>query len=224
MAQEKYTLAQAEEDIADLRGGLDRLGEMLYTVGAPGYLDNQGLQMTIPGDSGASFPAITATSAAFTTIASGVMPANDPVVNGVYCLEVWGTGTWGSTGQVLTLQNTIGGVTSSNGNVQIGAGFVPTSQAVRWHCRCWAFCQTTGPSGTFQVAIDGQISAFNNTLLGSGGTNPANASLGFVNGDAGGTETVDTTTATTLALQAEWASTTGSPVIESRQAIFFRYA
>jgi hypothetical protein len=230
--QSTYTLEQAENDIATLRGQLDRLNEVLQLSNGPtpntpasgtadlfasngqiGYINASGLQMGLSGAQAATFPGTTVTQATLNTLASATYPGNDADAGAVYELEVNGNGTQGSTAQSLQVATVFGGNTMAT--FTWGSGFVPASQAFRWKVTIRVFCHTTGSGGTWSSEITGVADQF--------GTNITN-SVAAVSCESSGTTAVSTTSNQTLALQAAWGSTTGAPTLTSRVALFKRIA
>lgn len=237
--QPTYTLEQAEDDIATLRGQIDQLSEVLSLVpgpvpgtpssgtsiyadptGQPAWVDAAGLQMNASGAQLCTFPGTTVTAASLSNLATFTVPANDPEPGATYELEVFGNGTWGSTAQTLSLQCTYGSQTPAGGGLNIGASTFNTSQNFRWHACCRVWCVTTGSGGTWQFSIHGEVSVDGVNLV--PGTT-ANNTGGF-NCCTTTAVTVSTIANQTLALQASWNSTTGAPTLTSQLAIPKRIA
>ncbi len=238
MALDPYTLQQAEEDIATLRGQVDLLteilaqsdsgtqpntpsaGYLLYNAGGvPSYVNAAGLQMGLQGAQLATFPNTVVTAASLTNIASATYPAGDAEVGSIYDLEVWGNGSQGSTNQTLEFSVALGGAAMQN--FTIGAGmFGTTGLAFRWHMTARVICVTTGASGTWKSLIFGELSGTGN-LIPSNSSNPTGA---FIQCEQTSTTTKDTTVNQTLSLQCAWGATTGGPSITSRISMFKRIA
>ena len=236
MAADPYTLEQAEEDISTLNGQVSLLEEQhtvtdggvvpntpaagafaLYSSGGqPNWVDPAGQLFGVPGAQNAFYPGHTVTAASLNNLAAYTIPAGAATANAVYEVEVWGNGTWGSTGQTLQLAVLLGGNTMSS--VTLGTQFMATSAAFRFRVAVRAVCQTTGAGGTWSSMISGEVSVFGANLLAAGGAS-ANASNGFCSCESTGTTTVDTTVNEDLGLSAAWGSTTGSPTLTSRVAI-----
>jgi len=235
-----YTLEQAEEDIADLRGQLDGVleahvlqsvnttpnadpaGVVLHASGGqPNFINPAGLTMGVVGAQNAFFANNTVTSVALNNLAQGTIPANDAEIGAVYEVDAWGNGTWGATAQVLTLAVFLGGTQMAT--VQIGATFMNVSLIFRWRAVVRTICVTTGVTGTWQSLIFGNISLFSGTLLASGSSsnNPTNS---FVSCESTATTTKDTTAQNSIGLSAGWNATTGAPTITCQVAMFKRLA
>lgn len=209
MVQAPYTLEQAEEDVGTLRGQMAYLGEI-----------GSGLNFGIIGTSGATFATSTANTASFVTIASASYPANNADAGACYELMVNGTCGWGSTQQGLTWQIQFGG--NNMASVGITANAFPASQSVRWWLTARVYCETTSATGTWSSELNGIMSCNATSLNGS--FNTTGATLPFTASDASSPTTIDTTSAQTLNVQAQWASTTGTPSLTSRVTVFRRIA
>jgi len=134
-----------------------------------------------------------------------------------YELVAFGSGTWGSTQQALTLNPQLGGTTAGNttaiGQTQFNAG-----AGFRWQFRFIALCTATGAGGAFVIGTFGGASVVSGNILSGIGNN---ASLGFANGSTP-SQSIDTTAPFTMKLTASWASTTGSPSITCRGTLLHR--
>lgn len=209
MVQAQYTLEQAEEDLANLRGQMAYLGET-----------GSALNFGIPGASGATFPGTTVTAASLTSIASATIPANAPVAGAVYELETWGNGTQGSTAQTLQLGAALGG--SAMASVILASGSMAINATFRWRALIRVICNTTGATGTWTSYVKANWTTW--TAGGSNiGPNNNNFSEAF-SCESTGTTTADTTASQALAVQAAWGATTGGPTLTSRVALFRRIA
>lgn len=238
--QDSYTLEQAEEDIATLRGQITTLQEMhalitnglvpattagqaqLYgeSSGLPGYVTSAGLRMNVPGAQYVFFPNNTVTAISLTNLASGTYIGGDAGIGSMYEVEAWGNGTQGSTKQSLQLAVVFGGTTMAS--VTLGTvAFSAVSQAFRWRVAARVICHTTGASGTWTSyinAVHTDFGAASNTAPGN-----SNVGLGF-SCESTGTTTKDTTATQTLSVQAAWGSATGAPTLTSQVAVFKRLA
>jgi hypothetical protein len=180
-----------------------------------------GTPMQVPGTRLATFPNITATTVAATTISSGGIPANDAEIGSVYEIEVWGNGTWGSTAQTLTFGVSLGGTTLSS--VTLAANYFVASTTFRFRVKFVVICHTTGVTGTWSSLISGEASAAN--MAGINTVANANTTTGgLTESEPGTTTTIDSTVAQTLAALASWGSATGAPTLTSRVAMFKRIA
>lgn len=236
MPEAPYTLPQAEEDIANLRGQVDRLQEII-SVGAgptpntpssgisiwnaggfPNFISSDGLTQSLAGTQGASFPSTAVTAATLTTIASFTIPANDAVANAIYELEATGTFTWGSTQQTLQFAVAFGG--NAYSTFTLTANAFQASQSGRWQVQGRLYCKQPGGAGVgaWQTGISGIFSC-NGTAGLNGSFNTTGASVAAHSNDGSTVDAVDSTVAETFALQCAWGSTTGSPSITSRISI-----
>ena len=239
MPQVPYTLEQAEDDISDLRGQVDKLNEILTLLntgptpnvisgtvelfnnsGQLNTINGVGQQWEVPGAALATFPGTAVTAASLTTISSATVLASDPDVGAIYELETWGNGVQGSTKQQLEFAVNYGGTTMAD--VVFGTtAFEAVSVIFRWRAVVRVICHTTGTSGTWTSYVLATISDFD----GGGNLSPADTNSNFGTGidcETTGTTAVSTTASKTLALQAGWASTTGGPSLTSRVAVFKR--
>jgi hypothetical protein len=233
-----YTLEEAEQDIADLRGQVDGMDEIITLLdgpipngapisgcqvfsvnGQPNYLNFTALQMSLMGARPATFPGISNSTATPTTLASFALPAGDADVGAIYEVEVWGDGNQGSTQEVLNLGVNFGG--NAMASIELGSLFMAINTVFRWRAVVRVICITTGLTGTWSSEIHGNLSLFNGTLLSSGASS-ANATNSFVSCESTGTTSVDTTTGETLAIQGWWGASTGTPTITSRVAFVKR--
>jgi len=234
VATDLYTLEDAEDHIGDLRGKVDRLGEIvsldqtdvtpntvtnqlqLYSDAASGLLSivsDSGAQGDIPWTRQAFFPGNAVTGTSLANLASGTYPANDAVGGAIYEVSTWGSGTQAATTRrTLQFEVQFGGQSTSTQT--FGAtSFSAPSVGFRWIAVARVICVTTGASGTWQTSIMAMVT--DNT----GAVSPTNNNMGLLfNCDAAGTYTVDTTVDETIAIRAAWESTTGSPTMTSRVA------
>jgi hypothetical protein len=238
MVQAPYTLEQAELDIGDLRGGLDRLGEILSLLdgpipnnppssgcqifsanGQPNFLNFSSLQMSLQGAQPAIFPGTTVTAASLTDIAAFTIPAGDADVGAVYEVDVWGNGIQGTLGNRQTLQcgAAIGGTALQSVTFGTTAFENVGNQAFRFRIQARMICVTTGSLGTWTSYVKATVSDF--------GSNIAPGNNDFAEGfacESTGTTTKDTTVAQTASAQIAWGATTGAPSLTSRVAVFKR--
>lgn len=241
MTTDVYDIEELHDEVASLRGQVDRLQEaivmltsghppdaisgdtILYAdqAGLPAFVTAAGFRANIPGSQVVFFPGNTVTGTSPANLAAGSYQGGDAGAGSVYDLELWGNGTWGSTAQTLTMSVSFGGTTMST--VTLGTGFMNVSLIFRFRVLARVVCHTTGVSGTWSSLIHGNVSLFNGNLLTSGASsnNPTNS---FVSCESTSTTTKDTTASQTLALQASWGSTTGAPTITSQAAFFRRIA
>jgi hypothetical protein len=235
---EAYTLEQAEEEIADLRGQVDLLSEIikLYTQGIPNN-PSPG-QVELYGDSASNLPGAvlpsgmngtmaicktvwqplnTVTSASVTNLAAQQIPANDATNLAVYQIETWGDGTQGSTAQTLTFTVLLGGTQMRA--VTLAAGSMGTGQAFRWRAKARVILESApGVSAAWQSYLKVNWSSTGNI-----GPSNSNFAEGFTS-EANLTSTVDSTVNNNLGISANWGATTGSPTLTSRVAMMGRIA
>lgn len=238
-----YTLEEAESDIADLRGQVDGMDEVLQLYdgpvpnnpgvsgaqifsqnGQPNYLNFTGLQMSMMGAKPAAFPNNTITAASLQTLTTFTIPAGDADVGAIYELEVWGNGQQGTAGnrQTLQLAVSLGGTTMST--ITFGTGALPdTHSFFRFALTGRVICHTTGLTGTWTSYVLATLTEFDTpgpALLTIPNANFAQATSSESTG--AGTTTVNTTVDEALALQAAWGATTGAPTLTSQIACFKR--
>lgn len=232
-----YTLDEAEQDIADLRGQVDAMQEILQlfdgpvpsspqisgaqlfsTNGQPNYVNFTGLQMSLMGAKPVAFPNNTVTAAALGNLTTFTIPAADADTGAVYELEVWGNGQQGTVGNRQTLQFAVVLGGTSMATVQFGTTALPDTSAIfRWRAAGRVICNTTGVTGTWTSYLLVTLSQFNvNYSIGN-----ANFAQAF-SCEATGTVTKDTTASETLSIQAAWGATTGAPTLTSQVACFKR--
>lgn len=236
-----YTLDQAEEEIADLRGQVDLLSEIIKlnlgvvpnnpasgeveiygdsASGLAGQVLASGANGTIPFVHIVSQPLNTVTAASLTNLFTWTINANDAQVMAVYESQVWGNGTQASgSRQTLQFAAVLGGNTMSN--VTFGTtAFEAVSQAFRFNVIARAICLTTGSTGTWTSYIDATVADFNGLAIAPGNNDFATA----FSCELTGTTTVDTTTGNNFGVSAAWGATTGSPTLTSRIGIGGRIA
>jgi hypothetical protein len=236
VAAEDYTLEEAADHIAGVRGQVDQLNEVhplnsttppqavagsaqLYASnGQPSWVGPSGLQMGVVGAQQAFTPSNTVTAPSLTNLAQGTIPAGDAEVNAVYELEAWGNGVQGTVGNRQTLQfaAVLGGTAMSS--VTFGTIALPDTQAIfRWRAVGRFICQTTGAGGTWTSYILVTLSQFNVNYSQSNQTENAVFSC-----ESTTTTTKDTTTGQNAGVYAAWGATTGGPTLTSQVAIFKR--
>lgn len=239
MATVDYTLEDAAADIADLRSAVTLLEEaheqidggfqpntptdvnshVLYSnQGTPSWVNDNALQMGMMGAQISWFPLNTVTGATFGNLASWNIPAGDAIVNAVYEIDVWGSGTTGAaTATGPTFAVFLGGNEMSN--VPFGTswfGAQAGGQSFRWRVVGRVINHTIGASGTWSSYIHADLSENGNNLLGNNGTQMTGCAFSC---EIASTTTVDTTVTQALGISAEWSTTTGAPTMTSRVAI-----
>ena len=214
-----YTLEEAEQDIADLRGQVDAMDEVLQLFdgpvpntpatsgcvlfsanGQPNFINVTGLQMSLQGAQPAFYPNTTVTaSGSITSVASFTIPAGDADANAIYELEVWGNGTQASSRQSLTFTVTLGGTSMSA--VDFGTGSFGSAGSIpfRWHAVARVICLTTGASATWTSFIDVVTSYFATPISPGNG----NQSTG-TSSESSSTTTADSTVSEALGLSVTW--------------------
>lgn len=238
---EPFTLENAEEEIAALRGQVQLMGEILGlsngpvpNTPAPGtvdlfasggqinYINASGLQMGLMGAQNAVTQNTTVTQAALTNlvVATQAYKPNDAEAGAVYELECWGHGQQGSSAkQTLQFGIQFGGTAMQNSTFGTTA-FSAVNILFRWWAIARVMCITTGVSGTWQSLLLASTADFN-----GGNIAPGNNNFAFTNSsDSTTTYTVDTTVVHNLNLQAAWGATTGAPTLTSDWSIFKRIA
>lgn len=161
----------------------------------------------------------TSTGTIATSIVQGIVfSGGEPTAQAVWELEAWGSGTQGSTAQVLGFGLTLGAVSICS--CQLGAAGFTASKPFRWQARGFIKCISTGVSGTWSGHFTGTLSISGTTLLTG---NAANFTFPFT---ASPTipVTVDTTSPQVLAITANWGSGTGSPTISGADGVLKRIA
>lgn len=224
-----YTLEQAELDIAQLRGQMGVLSEILAlssgpVPNAPGsgswslYADSNGDPAAIFGSGLAGNLGVsvtdktnrTVTQAATTQLgAQFTIPANDAKVNTVYEYDAWGFGTWGSTAQELFFDPTFAG--SNLGSQGLASSTFAVSTAFNWRFNLRLIVTATGTSGNFDMAAIYPV-----------GANVASSQAGYVSVRTPTVNAFNTTVSNTLQLNAHWNSATGAPTLTCIGSIFTR--
>jgi hypothetical protein len=231
--RDSYSIEQAEEDIATLRGQVQLLGEIVALTngptpntpasgtvdifasgGQPNYINAAGLQMGLMGAQNATFPNTTVTQASLTTLASAVVPANDAEVGAVYALLVSGHYTE-ATGAATSLQLGVSFGGTNDSNQIISTNVAPAGGTGRFRALVCVYCATTGVSGTWRTEVWATVCQ---------NATPSNAVTITDNTGPNALLTKDTTSNQTLALKAAWGTTTGSPSITSDTAVYMRIA
>lgn len=228
-----YTLEQAEEDIARLRGQVDALSEILALQesglvpntlagaaqlyadpgAAPAAIYGSGLQMNLQGAELATFPGTVVTAAALTTLATATIPASDAEAGATYELECEGNWTQATTTAVTMQFATALGGTSDTNQIIGTTGFTAGGTGRFW-ARARCYCVTTGSGGTWRTSIRAVMTP---------NANPNNT-VSIVDADASGTIAVSTIAAQALVVQFKWGSTAGTPSITNRVQVFKRVA
>ena len=144
------------------------------------------------------------------------IPAAEAYAGASYELSCAGFGTWGSTQQALTLKPFLGSVTAI-GRVIAAAAFA-ASAAFNWSVTIRMTC-SDGVSN-WQVSWDGAVVETASAL------NPGTASTNAVPlaGATSSAQTASVSSAITVALQAQWAATTGAPTLTCVRTNFRKVA
>jgi hypothetical protein len=222
-----YTLEQAEEDIAELRGQIELLSEAHSQVdggvvpntadpngytfysaaGQPSYINDAGLTNELSGAQLANVTPVVVTQATAQTVASYFVPGGDSIPGSIYKITAFGFGTTGSTGasNVQTFNLSHGGV--GGGAQSAGSSLFGISQAFRWWFEAYLVCITNGAGGTFF--------SYGLWSLAQSGSNILPTTVQAVAVPTGTISafSVDTTTGETFRGQLNWAATTGSPTL-----------
>jgi len=233
-----YTLEQAEQDISDLRGLVDRLLEAHTFADGPtpntpdssgvtawsgsgnlALMNSSGLQGNVPQAQTAFFPNNTVVNGtSLTNLAQGTYKGNDADVGATYETEVWGNGVQGSTAQTLQFGVVLGGTTLANLTFGTTAFGSPAASVIfRWWGIARVTCVTTGGSGTWRSLVLAKVNAFTGNLA-PGNSNQASGT----STESTSTTVKDTTVDQTVSLSAVWGSTTGAPTLTSQVAFFKR--
>jgi hypothetical protein len=193
MVMEQYTLEQAEEEIADLRGQLLLMSEA----------DTNTTTVT------SALPV--ADLSTVYTVPPGSLPGT------CYRLTAGGTGTQGSTVQALTFGFYLGGsAVGASPVVSAAAALWGINDAFRWAATALIVCASTGGSGTWFGSMTGAVTDYTAASVGAAG-----ATLGFADANAAAF-TKDTTVPQTFSIRAGWASATGAPTISCKHTLFER--
>lgn len=215
--QKAYTTQQILKEIAALRGqiahiqqnlninnltlsgilnanaGAAILGQVTITPDSGGFTGNPVIALVDPN----SFN-ITQNTATNITKAYSV-PGGDAQAGTTYRVSTWGTGTQGSTAQQPTFY--INGFGSSK-SINIPSSFCAINTGFEIYATGTLQITATGSSGKAQYVIAVWARQ-------SGSSTPSNLAA------IAGNVTVNTTTATTVGIQASWGSTTGAPTVSS---------
>jgi hypothetical protein len=227
MALAPYTLEQAEQDIADIRGGQDGQEEsqtfldggtapntpdpngvtLFSAAGSLSYINDNGLTMEVSGGQLATIAPVTVTSAGATTVASLVVPPGDCIPGSTYKLTCFGFGTTGSTGasNVCTCSLSHGGV--GGGNAAAGSSLFGISQAFRFWVDAYLVCVTNGVGGTFFSYASWTMTQFGSNIL------PTSVQAVAIAIGTSSAFVVDSTVQETFRIGFNWAATTGSPTL-----------
>jgi hypothetical protein len=144
--------------------------------------------------------------------------ANDAAVGAAYRLTAGGNGTQGSTGQNLTFGLYLGGTLVGQAITVQGSSTATwaVNDNFRWSVTGLIVCATIGGSGTWFGEMRGALSDTSSASVGAAGS-----TLGFADANVTAV-TKDTTVGQTLAIRANWGSTTGAPTISCRHTVFER--
>lgn len=187
----------------------------LARAGSPITADMINRQYTLADSSLTTVTAATAgnLSSVYTILAS------DAGQGTCYRLTCSGTGTWGSTQQKLTLNMALAG-TSIGTTPAIAAAAFSASAAFAWKLVLEIMCTSTGAAGTWGADLAGVFTQTASNILPGTAADNTVPLAGCTTSDV----TQDTTIANTLAVQAAWASVTGSPAISCNRTKFERLA
>lgn len=124
---DSYTLEQAEQDIATIRGQLQILPEVMAR---------------------SDVTSRTVTSTATTQLSGSFnIPANDANTGTIYRLSCGGQGTWGTTAEQANFDFQAGGASAQT--MGIASGTFATGTSVMWEYRQYLIVTATGTSGTY---------------------------------------------------------------------------
>ncbi len=223
VATSTYTLEDAENDIAELRGLVDQLNESHTLMNATGdtpettsatqlyqgsggqaaMVNASGFQANVVGAQTAFTPGNTTTGAALTNMAQFGIPANEITVNSVYEVDAWGYGNTGTTTvNTLAFQAVFAGNNMSS--FTLGNSMYSANTIFRWHVCSRVICITAGSGGTFKSMVFGEVSNFGHNILLSTGTQ---WSIGATSSESTGTASANTTVSNNLGLSAQWGGT-----------------
>ena len=147
------------------------------------------------------------------------IPANEPYAGAAYELSCGGYGTWASSGpQALTLSPFLGSGTITGTARVIAAATFSTSAAFQWSVTIGITC-TDGVSG-WQASWRGAVAETANAL------NPGTAADNSVAlaGATTASYTASVSSALSVSLRAQWASTTGGPTLTNVRTVFRKVA
>lgn len=143
------------------------------------------------------------------------IPALDALTGTAYRVSCFGNGTWGSTQQNLSFGMFLAG-TQIGASVTANSTVFPTSAAFDWEAEFTIWCVTAGSSGTWIGRIRGTLTeTANNIVVGTAADNSVPFAAGVHTA-----VTQDTTIDNTFAIQAKWASTTGTPTMTCLSTLF----
>ena len=164
--------------------------------------------------------ATTVTASTATNLSTSyTIPAGEPYANAAYELTCAGYGTWASSGpQALTLSPFLGSGTITGTARVIAAAAFSTSAAFQWSALIELTC-TDGVSG-WQASWRGAVAETANAL------NPGTAADNSVAlaGATTASYTAAVSSALSVALKAQWASTTGGPTLTCVRTTFRKVA
>lgn len=143
------------------------------------------------------------------------IPAGDALVGTAYRLTTFGNGTWGSTQQALTVSATLAGTNIGTAPAIASTAF-SASAVFDFEFSIKIVCVSTGTTGTWIASITGGANETTNPVL--PGTAADNTATLF--GCTHSAVTQNTTIANSWAIQAKWASATGSPTLACLATIF----
>jgi len=144
------------------------------------------------------------------------IPASEPAAaESAYEILFGGSGTWGSTQQLIGFQLHLQAV-SVVANVSIAATAFSASAGFRFAGRALLVCDSTGATGGFYGALDITLTQTANAVL-PGTTADNTVAIADANAAAA---TIDTTSAMAAIVTAGWAGTTGAPTITNRHTVF----
>ena len=179
--------------------------------GIPSAVTSGGLNAHIPLTLTEATLRSNATTAPTQISAAITIPANEAVAGATYRMRVYGTGTSGTTAQLfgITMAAFSSGAVAGTG---WSAGSLTASTSFDWWAEALVVITATGASGTARFFLSGAVSVAGRTTT--------SQSWPFQN--AVTSQTIDTTTSSTLEILAAPGSTTGSPSINGHCTTFER--
>lgn len=217
---ETYTLEQSEEEIAEQRGLVDKMSEIVETD----ILFINGGQ--VYGKADTATTAVTAASATRLT-SSYTIPGGEAAVGSAYEIRFGGSGQWGSTQQTLTFSVTVGSVVVF-ANIVLGASALAASANFRFAGHVCIVWDAVGASGDVSGSSMISVTQTANSVVPPGSYTQGNwaAQGSYVLTDANGalSSAIDSTADQVFVVKAAWGSATGGPTLTNRHTIFRKVA
>jgi hypothetical protein len=179
------------------------------------------------GNADATPTTVTAASQTRLTTSYSI-PAGEASAGSGYVINFGGSGTWGSTQQLISFTLVIGSTILFSGSMSLGAQAFAASAAFRFSGRAEFVVNTGGATGNVMGSFMINMTETANAVAPPGtytqGNFQGQATYGLADSVTAASSAIDFTAANAVVVKCGWASATGSPTITNRSTIFQKVA